>query len=107
MVGGARPVRSAAARATAAIASSAAWSIRASLAAPSRCAVKVAKQAPRASALASRARASTSARSNGAGIRSLRSRPLALTLLISNPQRHPPPLPAARAKPVMLFTAIA
>ncbi len=40
-------------------------------------------------------------------MRSLMSRPLALTLFTSNVQRHVPPLPAARAKPVMLLTAIA
>jgi hypothetical protein len=32
---------------------------------------------------------------------------LALTVLSSNVQRHVPPLPAARANPVMLLTAIA
>src|SRR5208283_2003905 len=41
-------------------------------------------EGPRASALASRARASPSARSKGAGMRNLMSRPLALTLLSSN-----------------------
>src|SRR6202789_4342899 len=39
-------------------------------------------------------------------MRSLRSRPLALTLLSSNAQRRGPLLPAARANPVMLLTDI-
>ena len=56
------------------------------------------------SALASRVRASPSARSKGAGMRKRISRPLALTVLSSNVQRHVPPLPAARANPVMLLT---
>ncbi len=85
---------------------SAASSMRGALALPSRWAVRVAKHVPRASALPSRARASASTRSNGGGIRSLRSRPLALTLLTSNAQRQAPLAPAARAKPVMLFAAI-
>src|SRR5271165_2321935 len=80
--------------------------MRAALAAPPRWAVSAAKQVPRASALARRARASASTRSNGGGIRRRRSRPLALTLLISNAQRQAPLAPAARAKPVMLITAI-
>src|SRR5271166_6821775 len=68
--------------------------------------MSVPKQVPRESALASRARASGSTRSKGAGILSLRSRPLALTLLSSKAQRHGPLAPAARANPVMLLTAI-
>src|SRR5271165_4709060 len=67
---------------------------------------RVAKQVPRASAFASRARASASTRSKGGGIRKRKSRPLALTLLISKTQRHWPLDPPARAKPVMLLTAI-
>ena len=107
MVGGASPALTAAARAATAIDSSAAKSMRAAAVAPSRCADNVAKQVPRASALASRARASPSARSKGAGMRRRMSRPLALTVLSSNVQRHVPLLPAARANPVMLLTAIA
>ena len=80
--------------------------MRTALVAPSRCAVSVAKQVPRASAFPSRARASASTRSNGGGILRRTSSPLALTLLTSNAQRQPPLDPAARAKPVMLFTAI-
>ena len=38
-------------------------------------------------------------------MRNLTSRPFALTLLSSNVQRHVAPLPATRAKPVMLLTA--
>src|SRR5271166_3191363 len=80
--------------------------MRAALEAPSRWAVRVAKQVPRASAFASRARASASTRSNGEGILRRRSSPLALTLLTSKAQRQAPLDPAARPKPVMLFTAI-
>src|ERR1700733_9131131 len=80
--------------------------MRAAVVAPSRCADRLAKQVPRANALASRARASPSARSKGAGMRKRMSRPFALTVLSSNVQRHVPPLPAARAKPVMLLTDI-
>ncbi len=107
MVGGASPAFWAASRAAAAIDSSATASMRASIAAPSRWTASVPKQVPRASALASRARASVSTRSKGAGIRSLRSSPLALTVFSSNAQRQGALLPAARANPVMLITAIA
>ena len=67
----------------------------------------VAKQVPRASALASRARASLSMRSKPGGRRSLRSSPLALTHLISTVQRQGPSAPAAREKPVMLVSDMA
>ena len=80
--------------------------MRGAVALPSRWALSVAKHVPRASALPSRARASASTRSNGGGIRSRRSSPLALTLFSSNVQRQAPLAPAARAKPVMLFAAI-
>jgi hypothetical protein len=106
MVGGASPAASAAARTAAAIEASAASLMRAALEAPSRWAVRVANQVPRASAFASRTRASASTRSNGGGILRRRSSPLALTVLTSNAQRQAPLDPAARAKPVMLFTAI-
>ena len=105
IVGGANPAASAAARAAAAIEPSAASSMRAAAMA-ARWTVRVAEQVPRASAFASLARASGSTRSNGGGILSRRSSPLALTLLSSKAQRHGPLAPAARAKPVMLITAI-
>ena len=105
IVGAASPALTAAARAATAIDSSAARSIRTAAVAPSRCEDRVAKQVPRASALASRVRASPSARSKGAAMRKRMSRPLALTVLSSNVQRHVPPLPAARANPVIDETA--
>ena len=107
MVGGASPALAAAARAAEMISSSAAGSSRACAAAPSREAEIVTKQAPRAKALPSRARASPSTRSKPGGRRSRRSSPLALTHLISTVQRHGPSAPAARAKPVMLVSDIA
>ena len=106
MVGGASPAFSAAARAAAASAASAASSMRGALALPSRWAESVAKHVPRASALPSRWRASASTRSNGGAILRRTSSPLALTVLSSNAQRQAPFAPAARAKPVMLLTAM-
>ena len=67
MVGGESPAFSAAARAAAASDASVASSMRATLAAPSRWAERVAKHVPRASALPRRARASASTRSKGGG----------------------------------------
>src|SRR3954471_19366861 len=73
---------------------------------PARCTERLAWMAPRPSDSAARARSGGSTTSQPGGTRSRSSSPLALTDLSSQAHAYAPDTPSARAKPVMLDSAI-